>query len=75
MIETRAAALMERSTSATQTIDAMLSTRTDALLSGLTTAGVTLSSEFDTRLENLSRDAEQARPATAWSVRNARLHA
>lgn len=40
LIDTRSAALTERSENALQTISTMLSTRTDALLSGLTTAGL-----------------------------------
>src|SRR5690606_11279240 len=54
MIDTRAAMLMEKSDSATQTIGAMLSARTDSLLSTLTSSGMALANEFDTRIDELS---------------------
>ncbi|OKP64792.1 kinesin, partial [Ensifer adhaerens] len=45
LIDTRAAALSEKSDGALQSIGSMLTTRTDALLSGLTAAGLGLSTE------------------------------
>ncbi|RVO85878.1 kinesin, partial [Sinorhizobium meliloti] len=59
LIDTRAAALTDKSDHALENLSTMLTTRTDALLSGLTTAGVALSNEFDARLDALSDNLTQ----------------
>src|SRR5690606_2789860 len=58
MLDTRAAMLMEKSDSATQTIGAMLSARTDSLLSTLSSSGLALANEFDSRLDQLTQNLD-----------------
>ncbi|MBO9630765.1 MAG: kinesin, partial [Shinella sp.] len=58
MLDTRAAMLMEKSDSATQTIGAMLSARTDSLLSTLSSSGLALANEFDARLDHLTKNLD-----------------
>src|SRR6478735_3677917 len=54
MIDTRAAAITEKSESAIQSLGTLLAAKTDSLLQTLTSSGFALTNEFDTRLDTLA---------------------
>lgn len=54
LMDTRAAALSEKSNAALQSLGSLLAAKTDSLIENLSASGFALNQEFDTRLESLS---------------------